>query len=220
VAPGTTNLPGKQNKSNTCVMPLIYLPPINFYQIMLKHKFVKFDIQEHFHKQYYFNRCKIYGANGILKLSVPVIRNHEKIPLKEKIISYHSNWRTIHWRSIEAAYRRSPFFEFYEDKLKPIYEEYKPEYLTDWNLKLFETVNKLLDVKICFSFTETYHREYENMGDYRAINSPKVLPDIDIKEISYQQVFQERFGFITNLSIIDLLFCEGNRAKALLMENS
>jgi WbqC-like protein family len=200
-----------------CIMPLSYLPPISHYQVMLKYKNIIFDIHENYHKQFYFNRCSIYGANGILKLSIPIKRNGEKTPLKDKEISYGGNWRTIHWRSLQAAYRRSPFFEFYEDALLPVYTEYQPGNLVDWNLRLFEIINKLLDIEIKFSFSESYQKAYENATDFRQLNSPKAELDLGIKKIQYQQVFQERFGFIANLSIIDLLFCEGYRAKELLI---
>jgi hypothetical protein len=209
--------PVQQVAGDTCIMPLSYLPPIEFYQIMLKYKNVVFDIHEHFHKQYYFNRCEIYGANGKLKLSVPVKKNHERTPLKDASISYDQNWRTIHWRSIQAAYRRSPFFEYYENDIAPVYLDYVPEKLTDWNLKLFELINKLLGVTIHFSFTETYQKVYENAADYRGLNLPKLKNIPALKEIEYQQVFQEKYGFIKNLSIIDVLFCEGHHAKQLLL---
>lgn len=198
-------------------MPLAYLPPIEFYHILLKYKNVVFDIHEHFHKQYYFNRCEIYGANGRLKLSIPIIKNHVRTPLKDASVFYEENWRIIHWRSLQAAYRRSPFFEFYEDAIAPVYLEYKPQKLVDWNIKLFEIINKLLDVTIHFSFTESYQKGYENAVDYRGLNLPKSNKIDAIKQIQYQQVFQEKYGFIENLSIIDLLFCEGHYAKQILL---
>lgn len=203
--------------ADTCIMPLSYLAPVEFYQIMLKYKNVVFDIYEHFHKQYYFNRCEIYGANGKLKLSVPVKKNYERIALKDASVSYDQNWRTIHWRSIQAAYRRSPFFEYFENDIAPMYLEYEPGKLIDWNLKLFELVNKLSGITISFSFTETYQKAYENADDYRGLylSGSNAIPGLN--EIKYQQVFQERYGFIKSLSIMDLLFCEGHHAKQLLI---
>jgi hypothetical protein len=202
---------------DTCIMPLAYFPPIEFYQIMLKHKNVIFDIYENYHKQFYFNRCDIAGANGKLTLSIPVKKDRDRTPFKDKAISYSQNWRTIHWRSLQAAYRRSPFFEFYEDALSPLYLEDEPEKLMDWNIKLFQLINKLLDVDMHFSFTESYEKVYENASDYRGLNSPKANHALALKEIQYQQVFEERSGFIKNLSIADLLFCEGPGAKQLLL---
>lgn len=186
---------------------------------MLKHKNLVFDVHEHFHKQFYFNRCVIYGANGALKLSVPIIHNHERTPLKNVSIFYGQNWRTIHWRSIQAAYRRSPFFEYYEDSFRELYAGEEIGKLADWNIKLFNMVNKLLKIETNISFTESYQKVYENASDYRSLNLPgqqALIPGV--KEIKYQQVFQEKYGFLSNLSIIDLLFCEGNHALNLLLE--
>lgn len=213
----STGNPVVKDAGDSCVMPLAYLPPVGFYQIMLKYKNVVFDVHEHFHKQLYFNRCEIYGANGKLKLTVPVVKNHQRTPLKDVSVSYAQNWRTIHWRSLQAAYRRSPFFEFYEDALQSLYMDFEPEKLVDWNLKLFELINKLLGVEIHFSFSESYQKAYENISDYRSLNSSKGKINPELKEIQYQQVFQEKQGFIKNLSIMDLLFCEGRHAKRLLL---
>ena len=208
----------QQGAGNTCIVSLSYLPPIEFYQLMLKFKHVVFDVHENFHKQFYFNRCVIYGANGALKLTVPVVKNHERTALKDVSLFYGQNWKTIHWRSIQAAYRRSPFFEFYENELEPVYASFEPKSLLEWNMKLFELVNKLLGVEINFSFTESYQKVYENASDYRGLNIPKAKISPALKELQYQQVFQEKYGFIKNLSIIDILFCEGHYAKQILLE--
>lgn len=188
-------------------MPLSYLPPVRFYQLMLKYKKIIFDIHEHFHKQFYFNRCEIYGANGKLRLSVPIAKNHERSPLKDISIFYGDKWKTIHWRSLQAAYRRSPFFEYYEDSFKELYTGNDIVKLMDWNIALFNMVNKLLDVDVQFSFTESYEKTYPDADDYRGINIPKADNILGIEDIKYQQVFEEKYGFINNLSIVDLLFC-------------
>lgn len=208
----------QQYGSDTCILPLSYLPPIAFYQLMLKHKKVVFDIHENFHKQFYFNRCVIYGANGALKLSVPIKKNHGRTALKDVTIFYEQNWRTIHWRSMEAAYRRSPFFEYYEEDFRNIYLREATEKLMDWNLKFFVLVNKLLDVQMDVSFTESYHKKYEDASDYRSLNIPSMKGSIELQPIKYQQVFQEKYGFIPNLSIVDLLFCEGHYARQMLLD--
>ena len=184
---------------------------------MLKHKKAIFDIHENFHKQFYFNRCLIYGANGALKLSVPIKRNHERTALKDVSIFYEQNWKTIHWRSIEAAYRRSPFFEYYEDDFRNMYMGEETEKLMDWNLKLFRLVNKLLDIQIDISFTESYQKKYEDVNDYRNLNIPSLKNKEELQTVEYQQVFQEKYGFIPNLSIVDLLFCEGHHARQMLL---
>ena len=210
------SLLGKQ-PGDTCIMPLSYLPPARFYQLMLKYKNVVFDIHEHFHKQFYFNRCEIYGANGKLKLSVPVAKNNQRTPLKDIDIFYGERWRVIHWRSLQAAYRRSPFFEYYEDSFRKLYEGDEVLKLVEWNMALFNMVNKLLGVEVKFSFTESYQKVYENADDYRSLNIPKATTIEGLADIKYQQVFEEKYGFIQNLSIVDLLFCEGHYTKDVLL---
>jgi hypothetical protein len=157
----------------------------------------------------------IYGPNGEQKLAIPIHKRFEKTPLKDILIANETSWQKIHWRSFEAAYRRSPYFEYYESDLYPLYWEYEPKYLLEWNHKIFETVSKLLKIDVKLGFTTEYHKTYGDVIDYRKFASPQ--EPVTMKEIKYQQVFEERNGFLTNLSIIDLLFCEGPHAKDYLL---
>lgn len=191
------------------VLPLAYFPPIKYFQLMLQYEQIIFDLHEHFHKQFYYNRCLIAGPNGVLKLSIPILHKGERQRVKDVRISYEYNWRTLHWRSFESAYRRSPYFEFYEHNFASVFSDFKPNFLFEWNMKLFEITNTILGNKIKFSFTEEYLETFENADDKRALASPAELTKYPIKTGSYQQVFEDRGGFIDNLSIIDLLFCEG-----------
>ena len=118
---------------------------------------------------------------------------------------------------METSYRRSPYFEYYEEELRPVYENFKPEFLVEWNIKLFEVVNKIIEANIKLSFTTEYHKQYDDINDYRELAAPQVLAAKPVKQIKYQQVFEERHGFIPDLSIIDLLFCEGPHLKSLLI---
>lgn len=198
------------------ILPVAYLPPISHFAAMLNHTNVIWDTHEFFHKQFYYNRCVIYGPNGQQKLIIPVHKRYEKTPIKDIKIGYETPWQIIHWRSYEAAYRRSPYFEFYEDELSPLYLEYTPTFLLEWNLKLFQLACKLLGVEIKLSFTDSYSKTYEDMADYRNLASPVNTLE-ETKPIKYTQVFEERHGFLDNLSIIDLLFCEGPHAKDYLL---
>jgi hypothetical protein len=199
------------------ILPASYLPPIPHYVAMLSHAETQWDIYEHFHKQFFYNRAIIYGANGPLKLIIPLQKRHEKTPLKEVKIKYTENWQTLHWRSLEASYRRSPYFEYFEHALSPLYSgDYQPELLIEWNKRLFETVNKLMQIDIKLGQTTEYNKTYNNADDYRNLASPAVMDQQANKEFKYMQVFEEKYGFIPNLSIIDLLFCEGTHAKQLL----
>jgi len=184
---------------------------------MFKHEQTLFDLYEHYHKQYYYNRCLISGPNGILKLTIPVLHKSEKTPIKDVQISYEYNWQTLHWRSIEAAYRRSPYFEFYEHYFVSIFSDFKPAFLFEWNTKLFEIINTILGNTIHFSYTSEYKKTPDTMNDYRSLASPSVLSAQNMEVKKYQQVFGERHGFLNNLSILDLLFCEGNNAKQYLI---
>jgi len=200
------------------ILPVAYLAPLPHYVAMLTHAEVKWDIHEHFHKQFFYNRCVIYGANGPLKLIVPLQKRTKKTPAKEVKIKYDDPWQILHWRSFEASYRRSPFFEYFEHELSPLYNgEYRPELLLDWNVKLFETINKLMQLNIKLSFTTEYFKTYEGIDDNRQLASPGVMEQEARKDIKYIQVFEEKHGFLPNLSIIDLLFCEGPHAKQLLL---
>jgi len=204
--------------NTAAIIPVAYLAPLPHYAAMLTHAENKWDIYEHFHKQFYYNRCMIYGANGPLKLIIPLQKRHVKTALKDVKIKYEDNWQVLHWRSLEASYRRSPYFEYFEHELNPLFNgTYQPELLVDWNKKLFETVNKLMQVEIKLSFTTEYFKEYADADDYRKLASPARIEAEAGKAVKYQQVFQEKHGFLPNLSIIDLLFCEGPHAKQLLL---
>lgn len=179
---------------------------------MLSHEQTVFDIHEHFHKQFYYNRCLIAGPNGLLKLSIPILHKHKRTAIKDVRISYEHNWQALHWRSLEAAYRRSPYFEFYEHYFVNLFSDFKPEFLFQWNMKLFEVVNTILGNAIKFSFTGEYLETYPDVDDCRGWASPSVLASQPDENRKYQQVFEERQGFLKNLSIIDLLFCEGQHS--------
>ena len=212
------SVPGSlQNKLTPilpAILPVSYLPSINVMAALIKHPEVKWDIHEHYHKQFFYNRCVIYGPNGAQKLTIPVHKKYEKTPLKDILIGYETDWQRIHWGSFEAAYRRSPYFEYYEDSIEPMYFDYTPKYLVEWNIKILEVIGKLMDLDMKPAFTTEYFKTYNDTADYRNLVMPK--EGDAIKEIKYLQVFEEKHGFIPNLSIIDLLFCEGPHAKQLL----
>lgn len=194
------------------ILPVAYLPPINYFAAMLAHNELKWDVCEFYHKQFYYNRCVIYGPNGEQKLTIPIHKRYEKTPLKDIIISYETAWQKIHWRSFEAAYRRSPYFEYYEQEFYPLYFDYQPQLLVEWNMKLLETVCRLMGIEIKPAFTTEYIKTYTDASDYRNLVSP--LKMVSTRAVKYYQVFEEKHGFLPDLSIIDLLFCEGPHAKS------
>lgn len=194
-------------------------PSVIYYKLLDRYKELKFEQYEHFRKGSYSNRYYIGGANGRILLSVPLFHSgREKVPLKDLRISNRDKWQLIHWRTLTSAYRRSPWFEYFEELLHPMYEK-KFEYLTDWDLEGFELINGLLGFSWKISHTEEYIKEYpaDRFEDARNKIMPKNLLE-NKKEVSpsYHQVFEDRTGFIPGLSVLDLLFCEGKNARELI----
>jgi len=193
---------------NGAVLPMCYLPPVELFVELNKYKpNVLIEREEHFPKQTYRNRANIYSPDGVLTLTVPVVKgskNHTKI--RDVKISYDFKWQRLHWMGLETCYRSSAYFEYYEDDFAPFYEK-NFEYLFDYNQQLFELLVKLTKIKTSISYTENYEEEYPNLIDLRNTISPK--KENDFAQKPYFQVFEDRHGFIKNLSIVDLLFNQG-----------
>ncbi len=200
--------------NNTAILSTAYLAPIQYYSKLKNYSKCIIEHHEHFPKQTYRSRCDIYSPNGILTLSIPLVKRNHRQATKDIKISYEYDWQKLHWRSIESCYRRSPFFEYFEDDFLPFYSDKKFEFLIDLNEAMQVEILKLLKLKVERNFTTEYHKTYENASDFRDIISPKAKPDADpdFKANPYMQVFEPRDGFMPNLSIIDLLFNQGSRA--------
>tara|TARA_R110002050_G_scaffold281956_2_gene429641 strand:- start:9614 stop:10237 length:624 start_codon:yes stop_codon:yes gene_type:complete len=187
-----------------------YFPNIAHFVAMAKAKEVKLEVDDNFLKQTYRNRTYIYGANGKLALNIPVIhtqKNRQKY--RDVKIFNEEKWQSLHWKSLLSAYRTSPFFEYYEDELQPLFE-LKADYILDFNLKCFEVICDCLQLELNTSKTEIYQDSLENFSDFRyLVNAKKEQPHTFD---TYTQVFNEKHGFIPNLSILDLLFNEGPNA--------
>jgi len=197
------------------VLPICYLPPVEWFVELNKHKpDVLIEREEHFPKQTYRNRANIYSPDGVLGLVVPVVKgskNHTNI--KDVKISYDFNWQRLHWMSLQGCYRRSAYFEYYEDYFAPFYED-KTEYLFDYNEQLLKLLLKLLKIDQPINYTETYEAEYPSLTDLRTSITPKKEKEFERKP--YFQLFEDRHGFIKNLSIVDLLFNQGPQAGSYL----
>ena len=191
-------------------LSVAYLPPVSYFMSMLRSENILLEAHENYVKQSYRNRCKIAAANGVETLSIPVESNRgEKVSIREVRISEHDNWQKIHWRGITSAYRNSPYFDFLEDDFRPFYEK-KWKFLWDYNLELLTLVLNLLDVQPVIRFTEKYEAEPQSDKDLRELIHPKKEPVLISKP--YYQVFENKFGFRQDLSIIDLIFNMGNEA--------
>lgn len=193
---------------NGAVLPMFYLPPVEYFTKLIAFKpDVVFEKEEHFPKQTYRNRANIYSPDGRQTLTVPIIKgskNHTKT--KDVKISYDFRWQRSHWMGLQTCYRSSAYFEYYEDDFAPFYEK-QTTFLFDYNQQLLELLLRLLKIKMDLKFTDTYEATYPNLTDLRNVLNGKNAPDIEQKP--YFQVFDERQGFLKNLSIVDLLFNQG-----------
>jgi hypothetical protein len=195
-----------------------YFPPAEYFFLMAHSSKVLIEKWENYHKQTYRNRCRILGANGPLTLSVPVLRgSFHKTPIKDLKIDNSRHWRELHLRSITSAYATAPFYEYYFDAISTVIR--KPfSFLLDLNAEALSAVTDAIGITTETAFTEEYLPEGTITEDYRYLISPKKLsPAEGYKDMPYMQVFAERFGFVTGLSIIDVLLNNGPGTGALLL---
>ena len=203
-----------------CMSKVILIEPhywgsIAFFQVLSTADEIVLDVHSNFEKASYRNRCNILSPNGKLILSVPVKKGKEQHSiLKDVQISYAENWVKDHWQSMVSSYRRSPYFEFYEDEIELVYNR-KYQQLTDLSIATVQLINKLLQLKLDISFTD----EFIPKGEFDGIDlRNSILPNerkssYQIPVNNYQQVFMDRMDFVPQLSVLDLLFNLGPRAK-------
>ncbi|NDV96199.1 hypothetical protein D0T84_14950 [Dysgonomonas sp. 521] len=200
-----------------------YLAPIWYYTKFCAGSRIFIEQCESYTKQSYRNRCMILSANGPIPLSIPVVHSSSEKTLTKNIrIAEHGNWQHMHWNAIVSAYNSTPFFEYYQDDFYPFYHK-KQTFLFDFNQELQALISRLLDIDLpTIEYTVEYKQEFSaNESDFRDIIHPKKSPELDGDFIStpYYQVFGQKFGFVENLSIIDLLFNMGNESR-LILESS
>lgn len=193
-----------------------YLAPVEYYSALAQAEVAFLEHCDYYVKQTYRNRCHIAAANGQMPLSIPVEKvSAEKILTRDVRISDHNDWQLNHWRSIESAYNSTPFFEYYKDDLLPFYQK-KWTFLWDFNQEIQAKILELLGLNPEIRLTEDYKISLaENVLDLReSIHPKKETPFENSKP--YYQVFEQRFGFQSGLSIIDLLFNMGNESILIL----
>jgi len=193
---------------NSLLLPT-YFPSISHFAVMAQSENITFEMEDNFQKQTNRNRTYIYSPNGIQLLNIPVKHSktsHQKT--KDVLIENEFDWQKQHFKSLEAAYRSSPFFEFFEDEIIPVFEK-KHTFLMDLNMEVLGITFKCLRMKLEFDNTSEYFHEIENILDFRHLANGK--KDINSFE-RYPQVFDDKHGFINNLSVLDLLFNEGKFA--------
>jgi hypothetical protein len=204
-----TNLPSI-TEINSAVLPLSYLPPIDQYCYIARLGNISFEIYETYPKQTCRNRTTILTANGLLRLTIPVIKTYgNRTKTLEVKIDNSTKWNRIHWKAINSAYNKSPFFLYYKDEIELLYNE-PDELLMDFNIRLIAQINKLLKLKPVINYTTEFLKEYKSIPDLR--NCSKSLNYFDHHLVNYTQVFSDRYSFEPNLSILDLLFNEGPNA--------
>ena len=186
-----------------------YFPSISHFVAIAKADVVTFEMEDNFQKQTNRNRMYIYSPNGIQLLNVPIKHTKEAHQrTKDVKLETAFDWQKQHFKSLEAAYRTSPFFEYFEDDILPIFQK-KHTFLMDLNLETMSIVSKCLRLEFDYDETTEYFHQVDHKKDFRnLINGKK---DTSIFE-PYTQVFGEKHSYLNNLSILDLLFNEGRYA--------
>jgi len=185
--------------------PLLYFGPTEYYRILAQSENSVWVANERYTKQTLRNRCNIYGANGKIQLSIPVVRPHGKLTsVSESLISYAENWQQIHWRSIKSAYGRTPYFEYFEDKFEALYLE-EIEHLQDFLQKANQIVLDISKIKAPMIYNGLIDVDIQKELDAKS--------EIEFYQSSapYYQIFEDRHGFIPNLSVLDWIFHCGNK---------
>ena len=206
--------------SRPILVELQYLPPLEYFVLLMQGNSILLDAHEHYEKQTYRNRAYIKGPHRTEKLTVPVMGGSKKILTSEIEIDYRQKWVQQHWRALQAAYGKSPYFEHYGPFFLEIYES-RPERLWELNGKLLTLCLKLLQIEATIGQTDSYLQSTNPaIQDFRSGISPK--KSAVAKNIYRPEPYNQIFGkdFVYNLSVADLLFCEGPAGKLILHESA
>lgn len=192
----------------TALLSAAYFAPVQWYQKLFRFNNILIERHDSFIKQTYRNRCLIATANGTQALTVPVT--------PETMVSSHGNWQHVHWNALQSAYGESPFFEYYADDLRPFFTE-RHDHLYDFDMQICQTVCQLLDIEPRITLTDHYitrdEAQAKGYADFREAIRPKhPMADPDFRPRRYYQVYEQRNGFLPNMSILDLLFNMGNES--------
>jgi WbqC-like protein len=198
------------------LLELHYLPCVAYFSSFFNDEEILLETHENYGKQSYRNRCRIKSANKVDSLTVPVLGGNKKIGIRDIGIDYSQGWVKDHWRALQSAYGRSPYFEYYADYIHDVFKR-KHKFLFDLNLEMLTLCLGFLQMDTKINFTKAYETSYpESIKDFRGVLTPKnkseEFPFFVINE--YPQIFGK--DFVVNLSIVDLLFCEGPNARVII----
>lgn len=195
------------------VFPICYFPPVHWYAAATRHQEIQLEVWQPYRKQRFTSRMHILASNRVLPLTLPIERRNTRASIKDKKISYAEAWQRQHWRSLQASYQNSPFFEYYEDRIRPLFS-HRYEWLVDLLMATTEATNAMLGWDGTVSMTKALTPEGEGIIDFRKDfdASRRVWPTW-FMPTPYPQVFS---GFHPGLSCLDLLFNEGPQAMAVL----
>lgn len=204
------------------VLSTAYLAPVEYYVKLYHYDRVWVEGFDHYAKQTYRNRCVIAAADGPLALTIPTEKGEaDKLLTRDVRISDHGNWRRVHWNAFEAAYRHSPFFDYYADEFHRFFEQ-RYTFLTDFNDALCRWVCEQVGLQPDICPTTVYEAATAGKEDFRERIHPKKdyrTTDPDFVPVVYYQVFDARNGFLPNLSVADLLFNMGPESLLVLRDS-
>jgi len=201
------------------ILSSAYFPSVSYFKLINNANDIFIEQHENFIKQTYRNRCKILAANGQMNLVVPIIKNSgKKINVKDVKIDYDTDWQKQHFKSIESAYRNSPFYEFYIDDFIAIFNK-KHKFLFELNLELIYKLLEFFEIEKQLKFNNEYEKTPKGLIDFRNKIHPKKQYQelMEITKKPYYQVFDNKYPFFQDLSSIDLLFNLGTEASLYLM---
>lgn len=200
------------------VLNPLYFGPLDYFKEILQADAIIWEVADHYQKQTFRTRQYIYGANGKLLLNIPI--SHAGVKGEKQVyeavkIENSEPWQRTHWRSFQSAYQSSPFFEYYAPEIEPLFQSQQNQ-LTDFNLTCISKILECLGIEKNESQTVDYKHEYpsDHLIDGRRLTLAKRKSTVPIP--AYFQVFQEKYGFLPNLSILDLLFNCGPESRSYL----
>lgn len=208
------------SRLDNLILSTAYFPPIDYFVAIAASKRVLIENNDSYIKQTYRNRCRIYATDGALSLSIPIRKEHDSSCIKEVKIDYFTPWLQQHKRAIISSYGSSPFFEYYKDDIFEILDS-KEESLLALNTQLLFKILELIGIEREIIPTSEYFKQYPQDTDLRDAIHPKhqsnVYELLGKKIKPYYQVFSDKLGFMSDLSILDLLFNEGPESSSFLL---